>query len=115
MALRSVLPSVNLAARFLFELCVLAALGYWGFRTGKGPVVRVGLGLGAPLLTAVVWALFGAPASALQLHGPAHVALELAVFGSGVAALYSAGRTGLAVVFGLAVVVNRIFMYVWGQ
>jgi hypothetical protein len=27
--------SVNLALRFLLELCALAALAYWGFQTGK--------------------------------------------------------------------------------
>ena len=29
-----VIKAVNVALRFLLELCVLAALGYWGFKSG---------------------------------------------------------------------------------
>ena len=52
---------VNLALAFLLELCALGALGYWGVRTGDGPVAKVALGLGAPLCAAVLWGLFAAP------------------------------------------------------
>lgn len=44
------IQSANLALRFLLELCALAALAYWGAQTGRGPVVKIGLGIGAPLL-----------------------------------------------------------------
>lgn len=57
-----VVTAVNAAVRFVLELCALAALGYWGFRTGSGPVVRIILAAGAPLLAGAAWALFGAPA-----------------------------------------------------
>jgi hypothetical protein len=30
----------NLALAFLLELCALGALGYWGVRTGGGPVAK---------------------------------------------------------------------------
>jgi len=30
------LKLVNLAIRFLLELCVLVAVGFWGFKTGSG-------------------------------------------------------------------------------
>ncbi len=30
--------AANDELRFLVELCVLGALGYWGFKTGEGPV-----------------------------------------------------------------------------
>ncbi len=30
--------AANDGLRFLLELCVLVALGYWGFRTGERPV-----------------------------------------------------------------------------
>src|SRR5689334_23481657 len=55
------LHAANLGLRFLLELCMLAALGYWGFQAGDGPVLKIVLGLGAPLLAAVVWGLFIAP------------------------------------------------------
>ena len=42
----------NLGLRFALELCTLAALGYWGFRTGSGPLMKLVLGLGAPVVAA---------------------------------------------------------------
>jgi len=44
------IKSANLALRFLLELCALVALAYWGFQTGRGLIVKIGLGMGAPLI-----------------------------------------------------------------
>jgi phenylalanyl-tRNA synthetase beta chain len=49
----SILKGANLVLRFLLELCALAALCYWGFKTGSVTLSKVGLGIGAPLLAAV--------------------------------------------------------------
>jgi hypothetical protein len=49
------LRGVILTLRFLCELAMLAALAYWGFTVGDGAGAWV-LGVGAPLLAAVVWA-----------------------------------------------------------
>ena len=57
----AVVKTVNAAVRFLLELCALAALGYWGFRSGGGPVTRIILAIGTPVLAAAAWAVFGAP------------------------------------------------------
>lgn len=110
-----VIKSANLGLRFLLELCALAALGYWGFHMGKGWLARVGLGLGAPLAAALVWGAFVAPLARFSVPEPVRLGLELVVFGSGVAALYTAGRPTLAWAFALTVVVNRSLMFVWGQ
>jgi hypothetical protein len=110
-----IIKYANLGFRFLLELCVLCSLGYWGFQTGRGMVVKIGLGIGAPLLAALVWGTFGAPGSQIQVSGALHLLLELAIFGGAVVALKATGHSTLAWTFGLAVVVNRILMYVWGQ
>jgi hypothetical protein len=31
-----IIKSADLLLRFLLELCILATLGYWGFKTGEG-------------------------------------------------------------------------------
>lgn len=105
----------NEALRFVLELCVLAALCYWGFQIGKGLSVKIVLGIGAPLLAAVVWGLFGAPNATWPLADAWHLLLEVVVFGSAVVALYAAGYPNLAWIFALIVIVNRVLMYVWGQ
>ncbi|MDQ1911097.1 DUF2568 domain-containing protein [Paenibacillus sp. GD4] len=109
------LQYTNLAIRFLLELCALAALGYWGFHTGQGFLLRLGLGLGSPLALAVLWGMFGSPNAAYPLHGGLHLLLELVAFGSGAAALYAAGLPRLALLYGAAFLINRLLMHLWGQ
>ena len=111
----AILRGANLALAFLLELCALAALGYWGFHTGRGTLAKLGLGLGAPLLAAVVWGLFVAPKAAVVVPRAVHLALEVAVFGLAALALYAAGQPRLALVFALVVVLNRVLIAVWGQ
>jgi hypothetical protein len=100
----------NLALRFLLELCALAALGYWGFKTGESVVAKVGLGIGAPLLAAIVWGTFLAPRASIPTPGFLRLVLELVVFGSASAALYWAGHPTLAWVLMLVFVINRVLI-----
>jgi hypothetical protein len=111
----NVLKSINLGVRFLLELCMLAAVGYWGFKTGSGWFLKILLGIGGPLSIAVVWGMFVAPKAAYPLHGFALLALEAILFGLGVAALYLTKNYALAWSFAAVVVINRILIYVWGQ
>jgi hypothetical protein len=105
----------NLALRFLLELCALAALGYWGFKTEASFIAKIGLGIGAPLLAAVVWGALVAPGAPVPTPGLLRLVLELIIFGLAAAALYSAGRPTLAWALVLAFVINRVLMYAWGQ
>jgi hypothetical protein len=107
------LQFANLALRFFLELGALAGLGYWGFRTGASSIAKIGLGLGAPLLMAVVWGLFIAPKALIPAPTGLRVLLELVVFGSAVLALVRAGQPVIAGVFALLVIVNEILLFVW--
>jgi hypothetical protein len=62
------LKSINLGVRFLLELCMLAAVGYWGFKTSSGWLLKTLPGIGTPLLIAVIWGSFVAPKAAYPLH-----------------------------------------------
>jgi hypothetical protein len=106
---------INLASRFLLELCALVALGYWGFKTGSRAITKIGLGIGAPLLVAVVWGTFLSPQALVQLPELLVLILQVLVFGSAAAALVATGHRTLALVFAVIVVINAILMYVWGQ
>lgn len=106
---------LNLSIRFLLELCVLAAVGYWGFRTGSTWLLKVLLGIGAPLLIAVVWGMFGAPKASYHLSGLRLLALEVIVFGSGVAAMVATRNSTLAWMLAVVLIVNRGLMFVWKQ
>ena len=107
--------AANLALRFVLELCALAALSYWGFHTGSSEAGRWFLGIGAPLVAAVVWGLFIAPRRRFGVPTAAWVGLQIVVFGAALAALFAADEPTLAIVFGALVVVNAALMIVWHQ
>ena len=111
----TIAKSANLALSFILELCLLAALGYWGFKTGGTTVVQLILCLGVPLLTAVVWGIFLAPASARRLREPLHLILEVLIFAIAIVALYTAGQPILAVIFGVVYVINLALRLMWHQ
>ncbi|MFI6845820.1 YrdB family protein [Kitasatospora sp. NBC_00085] len=109
------LTVVNGGLAFALELGLLAALCYWGFRTGSGPLTRALLGLGAPALAAVTWGLFlaaGGPTVRLPLA--AEIALKLAVFAVGALALGAAGRPALGLAFGALALISVTVEYTTG-
>jgi uncharacterized protein DUF2568 len=63
------IKGANLLLRLLLELFALGALGYWGFKTGNETIAKIGLGVGAPLVAAVVWGAFLSPRAAIALPG----------------------------------------------
>jgi hypothetical protein len=109
------LKGLNLAVRFLLELCMLVTVGYWGFKTGSGWFLKILLGIGAPLLIAIIWGTFVAPKAAYHLNGFTLLALEGVLFGSGVVALFVTKNYSLAWGFALIVIINRTLMFAWEQ
>ncbi len=98
-----------LAVAFGLELAALAALGYWGFKTGGSTAMKLVLGLGAPLLAAVVWGLFVAPKATVD-NEVLRIVFEIAVFGAAALALVAVGRTGLAIAFAAVAVVDDVLV-----
>lgn len=86
---------------FLLELLALVALAYWGFRTGDGLALKFVLGIGAPVLAAVVWGLFAATRATFGLAWPGVLLVKVIVFGAAVVALIAAGQLVLGIVFGV--------------
>jgi hypothetical protein len=109
------IKGANLALRFLLELCALGALGYWGFKAGGGLSAKIALGVGAPLVAAVVWGTFVSPQAPVRLPGPVVLVLQALVFGSAAAGLVATGHRTLALGFVVIIVINALLMYVWGQ
>jgi Protein of unknown function (DUF2568) len=101
------LRGVTLTVRFLCELATLAALAYWGFTVGDG-IGAWALGVGGPLLAAVVWGAWVAPKARWPVPIPTRVVIELALFGAATAALAVAGQPLLAVVLGVAALATSL-------
>ena len=105
----------NLALRFLLELVALGALGYWGYQTGSGPVNKIALAIGAPLVAATIWGLFVAPKATFAVPGGVHLLLQVVVFGVAVVALIRTGHDVPATALGAVAVANAALMAVWNQ
>jgi hypothetical protein len=111
----TIIKNANLALAFFLELGVLAALGFWGFQTSQGTIARIALGIGAPAIAVVVWALFGSPQAVWHLDGIFRLLLEVVFFGSAAVALFVAGQHTLGVVFALLFVLNTALASAFGQ
>ena len=94
---------------------MLAALGYWGLQTGATPGMKFLLGLGAPLLAALVWGGFVAPKARRRLEDPSRLLVELVIFGLAIGSLFVVAKTELALIFTVLVMTNLVLMYLWRQ
>lgn len=110
-----VLKVLNLLVRFLLELCMFAAVGYWGFKTYSGWAMKIIFGIGVPVLIAVLWGLFVAPRATYLLSGISYLAVELILLGSGAVALFASGNPTLGWVYAIILVVNKGLLVLWNQ
>ena len=96
---------------FLLELATLASLMYWGFHVDKGMLMKIVLGIGTPILVAMIWGTFIAPKASIPVSIPYEFFFKLIIFGSAVAALYFSEKSMLAIIFGIVVLIEMILMY----
>ena len=106
--------SLTLLVRFLLELCMLAALGYWGFETGDSAVAQWALGLGVPVAAAVVWGMFIAPKARHPVPTAVWIGLQAILFGAAALGLAAVAPAQLAVLFVIAVVLHGAAMAALG-
>jgi len=105
-ALPGPLHGANEALAFLLELVMLAALAWWGVKTGTSVTARVLLGAGAPLAAAVVWGLFAAPRARIRLPMAGVLAVKVLAFGAAAAAIYAVGQHWLGICFAVVALLN---------
>jgi hypothetical protein len=115
---------LNLAVRFLLELSALAALCYWGLTLGHDipvkahvhdMVMKMMLGVGIPLVAAILWGAFVTPRRRFDVPLPARLAVELIVFGAATAGLLATGHPVLGLALAVLAVLNRVLVQVWRQ
>lgn len=109
------MKALNLALAFLLELVLLVALGFWGFHLGRSNVVHWLVGLGAPLVLAVVWSQIAAPMAEHRLEPTQLLVFKVVVFTLGTAALYAVGQKRAAVVLEVVSLISLVLAFVWKQ
>jgi hypothetical protein len=100
------LYAANELAAFALELVILAVLSAWGVWIGHGLAASIAIGIAAPAVAAVVWALFAAPRARITLPLAGILVVKAAVFAAAVAALAGMGHPAWAAVLGLLLLVN---------
>ncbi len=106
---------LNVILRFLLEILTLIAIGFWGYQRGVGTIMSFLLGIGVPLIIAVIWGLFFAPASTVNIPLWLKFGFEVMIFGLAFVALVSMRFSTSAYIFGLAVLINQTLLYVFKQ
>ena len=110
-----ILKGLNLALAFVLELCAVGALAYWGFNASENPILRLILGIGAPLALIIIWGMYLAPRSTRRFKEPVLSVVKLIVFSLGAIALATTGQTTAAAIFMATAVINLVLAAVWRQ
>jgi hypothetical protein len=108
---------LNLAVRFLLELCALFVLGLWGWRL-RDDSWRMVSAVAVPLVAAALWGTFAVPgdpsrsgSAPVPVPGAVRLVLELGFFASATLALYHLRFTKLAAIFACAVALHYALSY----
>jgi hypothetical protein len=96
-------PSVVEILVLLCELFAFATLAIWGFAMWAFPW-NIVVGIGAPLVAILIWALFVSPRAVFAVHPFVRAVVELLVFASATLAWWSMGLTWVGLVYGVVAV-----------
>lgn len=94
--------------RFLLEIFAIVSLGIFGFTAFPLPWPGILIGLGAPALAILLWALFRSPKAVFAVDPFVKALVEIAVFSSAAIAWWVMGQPVVAVVFAIVAAVSGI-------
>ncbi|WP_159606693.1 YrdB family protein [Agromyces humi] len=98
----------NDVLRFFLELFAFVTLGIWGFVSFPLPWPGVLVGIGAPALAILLWALFNSPKAVFKVDPFGQALVEIAVFSAAAVAWWMMGQPVVAVVFAVVAAVSGI-------
>jgi Protein of unknown function (DUF2568) len=110
-----VVIAANQTLRFLLELAALAALVYWGLRTGASFLADVLLAVAAPLAFATLWGLLAAPRAPRRLRDPWRMLFEAIAFALTAGALVAADQERLGGIFLVVALLNALAVRALGE
>jgi hypothetical protein len=94
---RPPLSAVDVVA-FFCELFAFGTLAFWGFAAFPLPW-NIVVGIGAPVLAILVWALFVSPRAVLAVHPFVRAVVELLVYLAATLAWWGMGLAWVGIVF----------------
>ena len=105
------MTAVVVSVRFLLELGALAALAWWGARSGGGVAGNIALAVAVPGAAALMWGVLAAPNSPRRLPGLKRLVPEVLLFGGATAALAAIDQGALAIAFGAVAVLDTALVH----
>lgn len=94
--------------RAIVLIAALASLALWGFAMWEFPWNLV-LGIGAPVIVLLMWALFLSPRPVLRLHPFIRAAVELLIYAGVTLAWWSMGQAWAGIAFAVVAVAAGLF------
>jgi hypothetical protein len=97
----------NDVLRFLLELFAFVTLGFWGFVAWPLPW-NIVVGIGAPLLAIVLWALFRSPRAVFHIDAFGRAIVEIIVMAAAALAWFDLGQPIVGAAFAVVSVASGI-------
>jgi len=105
-----IIKAINLTAALFLEIAMLVAFAYFGFRYPGNTVMKYLQMIILPVTAMMLWAYFAAPKSNHRLQQPSRVLFALTMFGAAIFLLNMSGKTMLAAVFAIMVIINQLLL-----
>lgn len=99
---RPALDAVDVVA-FLCQLFAFATLAVWGFTAWPLPW-NIAVGIGAPLVALLLWALFVSPRAVIAVHPFVRALVELLVYASATIVWWTSGNPWIGLAFAVVAV-----------
>ncbi|MBN9178621.1 MAG: YrdB family protein [Microbacterium sp.] len=99
---RPALDAVDVIA-FLCELFAFGTLAVWGFTAWPFPW-NIALGIAAPVVAILLWALFVSPRAVIAVHPFARALVELLVYAAATIVWWTSGSAWIGIAFAVVAV-----------
>jgi hypothetical protein len=98
----------NDVLRFALELFAFVTLSIWGFTAWPLPWPGVLVGIAAPAVAILAWALFRSPKAVFRLDPFGKAVIEIAVFGAAALAWWDLGQPVVAALFAIVATISGV-------
>lgn len=96
--------------RFFLELVILLAIAYGGFHLGNSYLTKILFGIGALVITMIIWGLYGSPNAPFALQGVSRLLLELGILTVAIAFVWNLFSSTVIIVFAIIFVLNSFYI-----
>lgn len=110
-----IIKAINLAAAFFLEIAMLIAFAYFGFQYPENTIIKYVMMIALPVTAIMLWGYFAAPKSKHRLQQPSRVLFALTMFGAAIFLLNMTGKTMLAAIFAIMVIINQLLLFILKQ